>query len=61
VFTARVRVHRERIVRTLTFSLRPAFVLRVLNRFQLIAGLTQRSRFTPPRLLLSLAEGESWR
>lgn len=29
---------RERILRTLTFWLRPAFVLRVLNRFQLVAG-----------------------
>lgn len=29
---------RERVVRTLTFWLRPAFVLRVLNRFQTIAG-----------------------
>jgi membrane protein len=37
-FTARVPVDRERIVRTLTFWLRPAFVLRVLNRFQLVAG-----------------------
>jgi membrane protein len=36
--TARIPVDRERIVRTLTFWLRPAFVLRVLNRFQLIAG-----------------------
>ena len=36
--TTRVPVDRERIVRTLTFWLRPAFVLRVLNRFQLIAG-----------------------
>jgi uncharacterized BrkB/YihY/UPF0761 family membrane protein len=34
----RVPVDRERIVRTLTFWLRPAFVLRILNRFQLIAG-----------------------
>jgi uncharacterized BrkB/YihY/UPF0761 family membrane protein len=34
----RVPVDRERFVRTLTFWLRPAFVLRVLNRFQLIAG-----------------------
>lgn len=34
----RVPVDRERVVRTLTFWLRPAFVLRVLNRFQLIAG-----------------------
>src|SRR5215475_5844881 len=36
--TTRVPVDRERIVRTLTFRLRPAFVLRVLNRFQVIAG-----------------------
>jgi type IV secretory pathway TrbD component len=36
--TTRFSVDRERIVRTLTFWLRPAFVLRVLNRFQLIAG-----------------------
>jgi membrane protein len=36
--TTTVPVNRERIVRTLTFWLRPAFVLRVLNRFQLIAG-----------------------
>ena len=36
--TPRVPVDRERIVRTLTFWLRPAFVLRVLNRFQMIAG-----------------------
>ena len=32
------RVGRERVVRTLTFWLRPAFALRVLNRFQRIAG-----------------------
>ena len=36
--TRRVPVDRERLVRTMTFWLRPAFVLRVLNRFQLIAG-----------------------
>jgi uncharacterized BrkB/YihY/UPF0761 family membrane protein len=36
--TTKISVDRERIVRTLTFWLRPAFVLRVLNRFQLIAG-----------------------
>jgi len=36
--TTRIPFDRERIVRTLTFWLRPAFVLRVLNRFQLIAG-----------------------
>jgi uncharacterized BrkB/YihY/UPF0761 family membrane protein len=32
------RVNRERVVRTLTFWLRPEFVLRVVNRFQKIAG-----------------------
>ena len=34
----RRRVHRERVVRTLTFWLRPEFVLRVVNRFQKVAG-----------------------
>ncbi|MCX5085487.1 hypothetical protein [Streptomyces sp. NBC_00401] len=32
------RTNRERLVRTLTFWLRPAFALRVINRFQKIAG-----------------------
>ena len=32
------RVDRERVVRTLTFWLRPEFVLRVFNRFQKVAG-----------------------
>ena len=32
------RLSRERLLRTLTFWLRPDFVLRVLNRFQRIAG-----------------------
>jgi uncharacterized BrkB/YihY/UPF0761 family membrane protein len=36
--TATSGVDRERIFRTLTFWLRPAFVLRALKRFQLIAG-----------------------
>ena len=36
--TTRVAIDRVRVMRTLTFWLRPAFVLRVLNRFQLIAG-----------------------
>jgi uncharacterized BrkB/YihY/UPF0761 family membrane protein len=36
--TTSVPVDRDRVVRTLTFWLRPAFALRVLNRFQLIAG-----------------------
>ncbi|MFC6599646.1 YihY/virulence factor BrkB family protein [Kitasatospora paranensis] len=31
-------INRERFVRTLTFWLRPAFALRVVNRFQRIAG-----------------------
>ncbi len=31
-------VNRERVVRTLTFWLRPDFVLRVVNRFQKVAG-----------------------
>src|SRR5512132_2091205 len=34
----RKRVDRDRIVRTLTFWLRPEFVLRVVNRFQKVAG-----------------------
>ena len=34
----RLKVDRERILRTLTFWLRPDFVLRVVNRFQRIAG-----------------------
>jgi uncharacterized BrkB/YihY/UPF0761 family membrane protein len=33
-----LQVDRERVLRTLTFWLRPAFALRVLNRFQRIAG-----------------------
>ena len=36
--TTLTRLDRERILRTLTFWLRPAFVLRTLNRFQRIAG-----------------------
>jgi membrane protein len=32
------RVDRKRVVRTLTFWLRPEFVLRVVNRFQKVAG-----------------------
>jgi uncharacterized BrkB/YihY/UPF0761 family membrane protein len=34
----RRRVDRERIVRSLTFWLRPEFMLRVVNRFQKVAG-----------------------
>jgi uncharacterized BrkB/YihY/UPF0761 family membrane protein len=32
------RIDRERVIRTLTFWLRPAFALRAVNRFQKIAG-----------------------
>jgi hypothetical protein len=34
----RGRVERERVIRTLTFWLRPEFLLRVVNRFQKVAG-----------------------
>jgi membrane protein len=34
----RRRVNREQLVRTLTFWLRPEFLLRVVNRFQKVAG-----------------------
>jgi uncharacterized BrkB/YihY/UPF0761 family membrane protein len=33
-----IEVDRERVLRTLTFWLRPEFVLRVVNRFQKVAG-----------------------
>jgi membrane protein len=36
--TTMPKLDRERVLRTLTFWLRPAFILRVLNRFQRIAG-----------------------
>jgi uncharacterized BrkB/YihY/UPF0761 family membrane protein len=36
--TSTVRMNRERVVQTLTFWLRPAFVLRTLTRFQRVAG-----------------------
>jgi hypothetical protein len=35
---AAMTADRERVVRTLTFWLRPEFVLRVVNRFQKVAG-----------------------
>ena len=38
MMTTRARVDRKRIGRTLTFWLRPAFVLRVINRFQRMVG-----------------------
>jgi uncharacterized BrkB/YihY/UPF0761 family membrane protein len=36
--SSRRRVDRERVARTLTFWLRPEFLLRVINRFQKVAG-----------------------
>jgi uncharacterized BrkB/YihY/UPF0761 family membrane protein len=36
--TSQGRMNRERVLRTLTFWLRPQFVLRVVNRFQKVAG-----------------------
>ena len=36
--STRTQLDRDRVLRTLTFWLRPAFVLRTLNRFQRIAG-----------------------
>ena len=36
--TASTRVDRERVGRILTFWLRPAFILRVVNRFQRVVG-----------------------
>ena len=33
-----IEVDRVRVVRTLTFWLRPEFLLRVVNRFQKVAG-----------------------
>ncbi|HTX32759.1 MAG TPA: YhjD/YihY/BrkB family envelope integrity protein [Solirubrobacteraceae bacterium] len=36
--STRTHAQRERILRTLTFWLRPAFVLRVINRFQKVVG-----------------------
>jgi uncharacterized BrkB/YihY/UPF0761 family membrane protein len=38
VTSAKTRLSRERVLRTLTFWLRPAFVLRALTRFQRVAG-----------------------
>ena len=54
-----IDVDRERVLRTLTFWLRPEFVLRVFNRFQKVAGfdraialasstLTARKTVSPP-------------
>ena len=38
MMATRARVDRERIGRTLTLWLRPAFVLRVISRFQRMVG-----------------------
>jgi membrane protein len=58
----RGRVERERVVRSLTFWLRPEFVLRVVNRFQKVGGFDRSvalasSALTALISLLVLASG----
>ena len=45
---------RERVRRTLTFWLRPAFVLRVVNRFQRIAGFDRAVALASSALTASI-------
>jgi hypothetical protein len=45
----RRHVNRERVTRTLTFWLRPEFVLRVVNRFQKVAGFDRAIAWPPAR------------
>jgi uncharacterized BrkB/YihY/UPF0761 family membrane protein len=45
--TPRVRRDGDRILRTLTFWLRPAFVLRALSRFQRVAGFDRAIALAP--------------
>jgi membrane protein len=58
------RIDRERVMRTLTFWLRPEFVLRVVNRFQKVAGFDRAvalasGALTAVSALLILANGFS--
>jgi membrane protein len=46
-----LRVDRERVVRTLTFLPRPEFVLRVVNRFQKVAGFDRAIALVASALL----------
>jgi uncharacterized BrkB/YihY/UPF0761 family membrane protein len=49
------RIERERILRTLTFWFRPAFVLRAVNRFQKIAGFDRAVALASSALTASVA------
>jgi uncharacterized BrkB/YihY/UPF0761 family membrane protein len=49
------RIDRERIVRTLTFWFRPAFVLRAVNRFQKIAAFDRAVALASSALTASVA------
>jgi uncharacterized BrkB/YihY/UPF0761 family membrane protein len=48
------RIDRERVMRTLTFWLRPEFVLRVVNRFQKIAGFDRAIALASSALTASI-------
>jgi hypothetical protein len=64
----RRRVERERIVRTPTFWLRPEFVLRVVNRFQKVAGFDRAialassalTALIPPTIVASAIASQRW-
>src|SRR5690242_17453133 len=49
------RIDRERILRTVTFWFRPAFVLRAVNRFQKIAGFDRAVALASSALTASVA------
>ena len=49
------RLDRERVLRTLTFWLRPQFVLRVLNRFQKVAGFDRSIALASSALTAAIA------
>src|SRR3954471_10884343 len=49
------RGHRERVVRVLTFWLRPQFALRVLNRFQKLVGFDRSIALASSALTASVA------
>ena len=49
-------ISRERVFRTLTFWLRPAFALRVVGRFQQIAGFDLQYLEIPPDDTASLPQ-----
>ena len=63
------RVDRQRVVRTLTFWLRPEFVLRVVSRFQKVAGFDRAialasgalTAMIPLAIVASVTPRLSWR